>query len=95
MDVAGDVGAAGADDMRFLKGQMIKIQIAAKKNGLPVVTVNPEEVQYINHIPTCPQCKGVESVVIFNVTGRVYECGGCSLRFRLPPRARLSFWKPA
>jgi ribosomal protein L37AE/L43A len=72
---------------------MIKILTKTVKEDLPEMIVNLDDVKFIKYLPTCPQCKQIEDVVIFNVTNKIYECSKCNLRFRIPSKTGLSFWK--
>lgn len=63
------------------------------KDELPEMTVNLDDVKFIKHLPTCPQCKLIDNVFIFNVTNEIYKCTGCNQRFRIARKMGLSLWK--
>jgi hypothetical protein len=72
---------------------MIKIETKAVKEDLPEMTVNLNDVRFIDFLPTCPQCKKIDNVLISNVTKAIYECTVCKLRFRIAKKEGLSSWK--
>ena len=72
---------------------MIKILTKTTKEDLPEMTINLDDVKFIKYLPTCPQCKQIEDVVIFNVTNKIYECTGCDLRFRIASKMVSGLWK--
>jgi len=72
---------------------MIKILTKTVKEEVPEVTVNLDDVKFIKYLPTCPMCKLIDNVFIFNVTKEIYECTGCNLRFHIARKTGLSLWK--
>jgi hypothetical protein len=72
---------------------MIKIDTKPVEEDLPEMTVNLNDVRFIDFLPTCPQCKKIDNVLISNVTKAIYECTVCKLRFHIAKKEGLSFWK--
>jgi Zn ribbon nucleic-acid-binding protein len=52
------------------------------KEKPPEMTINRNEVRFINNLPACPKCKHTYNIVFFNVTKEIYECIKCNQRFR-------------
>jgi transposase-like protein len=72
---------------------MIKILTKTVKEDLPEMTVNLNDIKFMNCLPMCPQCKKIDNVIISNVTDQIYECKGCNQRFRIAKKKGLSLWK--
>jgi hypothetical protein len=60
---------------------MIKMQTKTVREAPEEMTVHPDDVKFIKYLPTCPKCKLINDVIIFNVTQKIYECGKCNVRF--------------
>lgn len=72
---------------------MIKILNETVKEDFPEMTVNLDDVKFVRHLPTCPQCNQIDNVFISNVTNQIYKCTGCNLRFRIAKKMGLAVWK--